>query len=344
MPRVAFLGTPAVAVPVLRALAESVRVEAVFCNADKPTGRGRQLAAPPVKVAALELGPPVHQPLRWKDPETRVLWDSLEIDLAIVVAYGHILPAWMLDSLKLGAWTLHFSLLPRWRGAAPVNHAILAGDAETGVALMRISPGLDEGPVVAVSKRAIGMEDDAEGLLAALAEDAAALLKAHLPALLDGSGRAEPQQGEATYASKLSKEMAKLDPLKPALELHRQIRALQPWPGAELSTEQGALKVGAVGGVHASADAPGTLRWDKAGARLACGDKQAIELTRLQRPGKPMQPALQALRDVRIVEGGLSYCTFAATSRYSGSRSWTARNSWSAAERSPICRYISPRS
>jgi methionyl-tRNA formyltransferase len=296
MPRAAFLGTPAAAVPALRALAEAMAVEAVFCNADKPAGRGRHLAAPPVKEAALALGLPVHQPLRWKDPETRILWEALRIDLAIVVAYGHILPAWMLDSLKLGAWNLHFSRLPRWRGAAPVNHAILAGDAEAGVALMRLTPGLDEGPVLAVSTRPITAEDDAEGLLAALAGDAAALLTAHLPALLDGSARPAPQQGEATYASKLSKEMAKLDPWEPALTLHRRVRALQPWPGAELMTEQGALKVGGVGGLRAVADPPGTLRWDRGGAWLACGDGQALELTRLQRPSKPMQPALQALQ------------------------------------------------
>ena len=295
-PRAAFLGTPAVAVPALRALAEAAGVEAVFCNADKAAGRGRQLTAPPVKQAALELGLPVHQPARWKEAETRALWESLKIDLAIVVAYGHILPGWMLDSLSLGAWNLHFSLLPRWRGAAPVNHAILAGDAETGVALMRISPGLDEGPVLAVSKRPITMQDDAEGLLAALAEDAAALLDAHLPALLDGSAQAAPQAGEATYASKLSKEMAKLDPSQPAMALHRRVRALQPWPGAEIETEQGLVKVGAVGGLRAAQDAPGTLAWDKGGAWLACGDGQALELTRLQRPGKPMQPALQALQ------------------------------------------------
>ena len=295
-PRVAFLGTPAVAVPVLRALAGEASVEAVFCNADKGVGRGRQLTAPPVKEAALELGLLVHQPLRWKDEETRALWESLRIDLAVVVAYGHLLPGWMLDSLRLGAWNLHFSLLPRWRGAAPVNHAILAGDAETGVALMRITPGLDEGPVLAASKRPIAMQDDAEGLLAALAEDAAALLKAHLPSLLSGSAEALPQQGEATYAMKLSKEMARLDASKPAVALHRQVRALQPWPGAELATGQGLLKVGAVGMLRPAQDAPGTLRWDKGGAWLACGDGQALELTRLQRPGKPMQPALQALQ------------------------------------------------
>lgn len=296
MPRVAFLGTPLVAVPVLRALAEEAAVEAVFCNADRPAGRGRQLTAPPVKEAALELGLPVHQPLRWKDPETRALWESLQIDLAVVVAYGHILPGWMLDSLKLGAWNLHFSLLPRWRGAAPVNHAILAGDAETGVALMRITPGLDEGPVLAVAKRPVTMRDDAEGLLAALAEDAGALLKEHLSHLRDGSAKPAPQDGEPTYASKLSKEMARLDPSSSALALHRQVRALQPWPGAEIAIEEGLIKVGGVGALRATSDASGTLRWDKSGVWFACGDGQALELTRLQRPGKPMQPALQALQ------------------------------------------------
>ncbi|MBP1628311.1 MAG: methionyl-tRNA formyltransferase [Holophagaceae bacterium] len=154
MARIAFLGTPAVAVPVLRALASQHRVEAVFANPDRPQGRGRKLEAPPVKQAALELGLPVYQPESWKLPETRALWESLDIDVAIVVAYGHILPTWMLDSCS--PWNLHFSLLPRWRGAAPVNHAILGGDAETGVSLMRIAPGLDAGPVLAVARRPIG--------------------------------------------------------------------------------------------------------------------------------------------------------------------------------------------
>ena len=127
--RVVFLGTPAVAVPVLRSLASACAVEAVFCNPDKPQGRGRHLEAPPAKKAAEELGLTIHQPASWKAPETRTLWESLQVDLAIVVAYGHLLPAWMLDSCPLGVWNLHFSLLPRWRGAAPVNHALLAGDA-----------------------------------------------------------------------------------------------------------------------------------------------------------------------------------------------------------------------
>ncbi len=296
-PRLAFLGTPAVAVPVLRALTAAAPVDAVFCNPDRPAGRGRHLEAPPVKAAALALGLPVHQPERWRTEETRELWDSLGIDLAVVVAYGHILPAWMLDSLRLGAWNLHFSLLPRWRGAAPVSHAILAGDAETGVSLMRLSPGMDEGPVLAQCRRPIGPEDDAEGLLAALAEDAAELLQAHLPAMLGGTALPAGQDAAlATYAAKLSKEMARLHPSRPAEELHRRVRALKPWPGSELVLRGATLKVGGVGAVQPTSDAAGTLRWSRQGAFLACGDGRALELTLLQRPGKPMQPALQALQ------------------------------------------------
>lgn len=295
-PRIAFLGTPEVAVPVLEALARAVKVEAVFCNPDRPAGRGRVLTAPPVKVAAEALGLPVHQPLKWRDPSTRELWESLRVDLAIVVAYGHILPPWMLDSLSLGAWNLHFSLLPRWRGASPVNFAILEGDAETGVSLMRLSPGLDEGAVLAQSRRPILDTDDTEGLLAQLALDAAALLADHLPSLLAGTATAVEQAGPTTYAPKLDKAMARLDPTRPAAALHRQVRALQPWPAAEVLIEGQVLKVLGVGALQATTDAPGTLRWGKSGAYLACGDGHAVELTTLQRPGKPVQPALQALQ------------------------------------------------
>lgn len=297
MTRIAFLGTPAVAVPTLRRLAGLHPVEAVFCNPDRPVGRGRKLEAPPVKQAALELGLVVHQPERWKTEETRQLWSELGIDLAIVVAYGHLLPAWMLDSCALGVWNLHFSLLPRWRGAAPVNHAILAGDAATGVALMRLTPGLDEGPVQGLCERPITLTDTAEGLLGLLAEDAADLLKQHLAALIQNS--AEPREQDsalATFAPKMSKEMSVIDLTRSALALHRQVRALQPWPGTELSLEGIPLKVIGVGGLRASGERPGTLRWDKAGAWLSAGDGQALELTLLQRPGKPVQPALQALQ------------------------------------------------
>ena len=294
---IAFLGTPAAAVPALRALAGAAQVAAVFCNPDRPQGRGRHLEPPPVKRAALELVLAVYQPERWKAPETRECWQALGIDLAVVVAYGHLLPAWMLDSCALGVWNLHFSLLPRWRGAAPVNRAILAGDAETGVSLMRLTPGLDEGPVLAGCARPISLQDSAEGLLPVLAEDAARLLAAQLPVLLAGSGApAEQDHALATLAPKLTKAMAVLDPGRPAAELHRQVRALQPWPGAELSVAGTLVKVCAVGGLRPDPARPGTLAWDRRGAWLTAGDGAALELTLLQRPGKPVQPAAQALQ------------------------------------------------
>ncbi len=295
--RIAFLGTPQAAVPALRALAAAHPVQAVFCNPDRPSGRGRALTAPPVKLAALELGLPLHQPERWKSEATKALWDPLGIDLAIVVAYGHLLPSWMLESCRLGVWNLHFSLLPRWRGAAPVNHAILAGDAETGVSLMRLTPGLDEGPVLALCRRPITMRDTSESLLAELALDAAALLGGHLGELIQGTARPQAQDhSAATFAPKLVKDMARLDPSRPAAELHRQVRALQPWPGSEVMVENQTVKVLGVGPLKPSDDASGTLRWDRSGAWLTAGDGQAVELTQLQRPGKAAQPALQALQ------------------------------------------------
>lgn len=297
MTRIAFLGTPQVAVPVLRALAAAHPVHTVFSNPDRPAGRGRVLTAPPIKIAALEVGIAVHQPERWKSEEMKALWASLKIDLAIVVAYGHILPSWMLESCHLGAWNLHFSLLPRWRGAAPVNHAILAGDAETGVSLMRLTQGLDEGPVLAMSRRPITMQDTSETLLAQLAEDAAALLEKHLPALLDGTARPQSQDNaHASFAPKLTKEMAHLDPSRPALELHRRVRGLQPWPGVELHVGEQVLKVIQVGSLKPSDLGPGTLSWDNGGVWLTCGDGQALAFTRMQRPGKPAQSALQAIQ------------------------------------------------
>jgi methionyl-tRNA formyltransferase len=178
-----------------------------------------------------------------------------------------------------------------------VNHALLAGDAETGVALMRITPGLDEGPVLAQTRRPIGLGDTAGALLEALALDAGELLLAHLPSLEAGSAAPLPQEPSgATVASKLHKDMAALDPGLPALQLHRRVRALQPWPGAELAFEGALLKVCGVGGLRPDPAAPGTLRWSREGAWLTAGDGTALELTLLQRPGKPVQPALQALQ------------------------------------------------
>jgi len=296
-PRVAFLGTPETAVPPLLALADMCCVKAVFCGPDRPRGRGRVVEAPPVKRAALKLGLEVLQPEKWNLDSTRLLWDSLKIDMALVVAYGHILPAWMIDSCHMGVWNLHFSLLPRWRGAAPVNHAIIAGDTETGVSLMKITPGLDSGPLLAQSKRPITVKSVADALLADLAEDAANLLRANLSAMLRGKAETEPQDEKlVTLAPKLKKDMARLDLSRGAIAVHRQIRAFQPWPGAELQVDGTVVKILGIGKIFASELQPGMLHWDKSGACLSVGDGTAIELITLQRPGKPVQPARQALQ------------------------------------------------
>jgi methionyl-tRNA formyltransferase len=239
----------------------------------------------------------VYQPENWKDGTAKAIWGQLNIDLAVVVAYGHILPRWMLDSCRLGAWNLHFSLLPRWRGASPVYHAISAGDQETGITLMRIAPGLDEGPLLAQTKRQLTGQETSDHLFRVLAKDAADLLRVNLPTLIGGSAAPSPQDDRlATFAPKLKKEMARLDLTKDPMSLHRQIRAQQPWPGAEIQIESSKVKILAVGEIAPSDSPPGTLRWGRGGVWLTVGGNGAIELLVLKREGKPPMTSNRALQ------------------------------------------------
>ena len=238
--RIAFAGTPAFAVPTLERLcARDADVGLVLTQPDRPRGRGRRIELSAVKHAALALGRRCEQPETLCDPGQLEQWE-FAADLLVVVAYGLLLPDWMLAWPRCGCVNLHASLLPRWRGAAPIQHALLAGDRETGVSLMRIERSLDRGPVFAAVKTPIGSTETAGDLNDRLAVLAADLIDTHLRDIVAGRATPEPQDdARATYAPKIAKSSATLDWRKSAVELERQVKAFNPWPVAEGSTTDG---------------------------------------------------------------------------------------------------------
>ncbi|MDX9864843.1 MAG: methionyl-tRNA formyltransferase [Anaerolineaceae bacterium] len=244
MVRIVFMGSPEFAIPSLMGLAAHFSVVGVVTQPDKPAGRGRKLSPPAVKVRAEELGIPVLQPLRLKNTEVFAQLTTWAPDVIVVAAYGKILRQNVLDLPKYGCINVHASLLPRWRGAAPIQASILHGDDKSGVSIMRMEAGLDTGPVLARRELEILPEDTGESLTMRLAELGAELLVATLPAYL--AGEIEPKaQNEtlATYAPMINKEEGELDFSLKADELARKVRAFNPWPGAYLDWEGGRLKV-----------------------------------------------------------------------------------------------------
>ncbi|MBU6478630.1 MAG: methionyl-tRNA formyltransferase [Xanthomonadaceae bacterium] len=234
--RLVFAGTPDFAVPGLHAcMSADADVVAVYTQPDRPAGRGRKLAPSPVKQAALAAGIQVEQPESLKMPEAQARLHAYAPDLMVVIAYGLILPRKALAIPRLGCWNVHASLLPRWRGAAPIQRAILAGDAETGVCLMQMEAGLDTGPVLLSESTPIRDDDTGGTLHDRLAGIGARVLRAGLQHVIAGASlTATPQSGTgATYAHKLDKAEARLDFTRPAIELERKVRAFDPWPVAE---------------------------------------------------------------------------------------------------------------
>ena len=287
--RIAFAGTPGFALPPLEALARSRHtLVGVLTQPDRPAGRGRQLAMSPVKQCALEHGWPIDQPVTLRTPEGRAMLESWRADVLVVVAYGLILPQVALDLPRLGCLNIHGSLLPRWRGAAPIQRAILAGDAETGVAIMRMEAGLDTGPVLLA--RRLPITDDATS--AQLHDQLAALGAAALLEALDliETGRAtfspQPEEG-VTYAAKIEKAEARMDFRRSALELDRQVRAFNPWPIAETTFAGEVLRVHRARALAEDTGAvPGTvLGLGAEGLRVAAG-QGVLALQQLQRSGR----------------------------------------------------------
>jgi methionyl-tRNA formyltransferase len=302
--RIAFAGTPHFALPALRALLSSRhQVVGVLTQPDRPAGRGRGLRAAPVKLLAIEHGLPIGQPATLKNPEGRAALHAWSPDLLVVVAYGLILPESVLTLPRLGCLNIHGSLLPRWRGAAPIQRALLAGDIETGITIMQLDAGLDTGPTLLERRHPIGAHDTAGDLHDALAELGAAALLEAIEGLAAGTLQPRPQPTEGvTHAAKIEKAEARVDWNEEATQLDRKIRAFNPWPVAEtlLAGEGLRLLRAGVADEQSHAAEPGTvLCLAEDGLRVACG-RGVLAVRELQRAGKRPVSARDFANAVRI--------------------------------------------
>ncbi|WP_437520835.1 methionyl-tRNA formyltransferase [Sorangium sp. So ce726] len=294
--RALFFGTPAIAVPSLEALASIADVVGVVCQPDRPAGRGLELKAPPVKVKALELGVPVVQPEKVRTPEFAAWVAGAGADVALVIAYGRILPKAVLEAPRRGCMNLHASILPRYRGAAPITSAIVGGEAETGISLMQMDEGMDTGPVYAVHRTPIGPDTTADELAIDLGALAARVVREDLRRAVDGALALTPQDHEAaTHAPLLKKEDGRIRWERSARQIHDHIRGMTSWPGAFTTIDGKALKVLAAR-VESEADQagapPGTVVMaGRSVVVVACG-VGAIQIVRAQAEGrKPLAAA-----------------------------------------------------
>ena len=297
--RVIFMGTPDFSVPVLDALVGAGHeITAVYCQPPRPAGRGKQPRPTPVHARAEALGLPVRHPVSLKSPEEQAAFAALEAEIAVVVAYGLILPQAILDAPARGCLNIHASLLPRWRGAAPIHRAIMAGDAQTGICIMQMEAGLDTGPVLLRAATDIGPQETTAQLHDRLSTMGAELIVEALGRLDSLTPEPQPDAG-VTYASKIDKAEARIDWTQPADTVDRQIRGLSPFPGAwtEFGGERVKLLASRLG---EGQGAPGEALTDR--LTIACGSG-AVEILRLQRAGKGAQDQDSYLRGRPVPTG-----------------------------------------
>jgi methionyl-tRNA formyltransferase len=296
--RIVFMGSPDFAVPTLQALADHYPVVGVVTQPDKPAGRGQVLTPPPVKQLALQLNIPVIQPQRLKEPEAMAQLNAWQPDMIVVAAFGQILRSAVLEMPRFGCINVHASLLPRWRGAAPIQAAILAGDAQTGITIMRMDAGVDTGDILAQRVDPILPTDTAETLTARLAALGGIFLVETLPHILSGNLLPQPQNAdEATYASMLKKSDGELDFSQPVVDLERRVRAMSPWPGAYTIWQGQILKIHRAHVDSASA-APGSLL--RVGSLPAIAARDGVlALDEVQPAGKKPMPGEVFLRGAR---------------------------------------------
>jgi methionyl-tRNA formyltransferase len=303
--RLAFLGTPDFALAALARLVDAGHeIACVYSQPPAPRGRGHELKPSPVHAFALEKGLTVRTPASMREEAEIAAFRALNLDAAAVVAFGQILPAAVLDAPRLGSFNLHGSLLPRWRGAAPIQRAVMAGDPVTGVEVMRMTEGLDEGPVLASETLRIGPLDTAGTMHDRMAAAGAELLAKTLAAVERGEAVETPQPEEGvTYAKKIRAKEAKIDWGKRGLEVDRKIRGLSPFPGAwfTLATERGPVRVKALLSAFEDVDgAPGEVLDDRL---LVATGEGAVRLLRVQREGRGPQDAGEFLRGTRVAPG-----------------------------------------
>jgi len=297
--RVIFMGTPEFSVPVLEALHAEHDVVCVYCQPPRPAGRGKKERPSPVHARALQLGLPVRHPTSLKTPEAQADFAGLGADVAVVVAYGLILPQAILDAPKFGCLNIHASLLPRWRGAAPIHRAVMAGDAQTGVCIMQMEAGLDTGPVLLREATLIGEAETTGALHDRLSAMGAQLIGKALEQLPSLFARPQPPEG-VTYASKIDKAEARVAWAESAEVVAQKINGLSPFPGAWCETAGGRLKLlnaVATEGFGAPGEVLGTLS-------VACGTG-AIDVVKAQREGKRPMEAEELLRGLPLPVGTL---------------------------------------
>jgi methionyl-tRNA formyltransferase len=300
--RVVFLGTPEFAVPSLKALASSEHVAvAVFTQPDRPKGRGNQMTESPVKVAAKALSIPVYQPERIRRPEPVEQLRQLAAEIMVVVGYGQIIPQAIIDLPRHGILNVHASLLPEYRGAAPIQWAIANGETETGVTIMQIDAGLDTGDMLRSEMAAIEPDETAPELSARLAPIGAELLLQAMRDIENGSVLREKQNhAEASYAPILKKEDGLINWSSPAVQIYNRLRGFTPWPGAYTTFRGQQLSVLRAKPVQRPMAAPGVLEVEKRRVFAACGDNTALELLEVQLAGKKRMPAEAFLNGYQI--------------------------------------------
>lgn len=305
--RIVFMGTPDFAVPSLKALVEAGHeICGVFTQPDKPKNRGMKLQQPPVKEYAVSAGLTVFQPVKMRDGEALEILRTLNPDLIAVAAYGKILPVDILELPRLGCINVHSSLLPKYRGAAPINWAILNGEDETGVTIMYMAEGMDTGDILAQAQTPIDLDENAAQLFDRLADMGAKLLVDTVAALEAGKVHPIPQnEAQATRAPMLSKELSPLNWVRTARQLHDQVRGLYPWPAATAILDGIRCKVlrTEITG-ETTGSAPGiVVQADKKGLRVACGDGRILDILELQPDGKKPMAAPAFLLGHPIPQG-----------------------------------------